>query len=53
MVCWSPLFLSSLVGLVPSVETLPPWSLHLVMSLALLYPVLSPFIFAFRNQKIR
>lgn len=39
--------------LFPMAPPLPPWSLYLVMSPCFLYPLISPFIFACRNPKVR
>jgi len=53
LVCWSPYYLTFILRLLPWVPVLPPWTLQLVLSPCFLYPLISPFIFATRNQKIR
>ena len=50
LLCWGPLYTSSSL---PGVPPLPPWCPPLILLLALLYSLISPFLFAWRHRKIR
>ena len=50
--CWGPLFANKIVNIFLNLS-LSSWSSFLIIFPPLTYPVLSPFIFAFRNRKVR
>jgi hypothetical protein len=55
LICWSPFYISFLLQSIHvGFSSQPPaWVIPLIFSISLLYSALSPFVFAFRNTKIK